>query len=108
MTAKLSSTDPHTAYDLGLIADTDLAKLDPGLEYRRQILYQLTEIDPSVCGKIEKYFIVIKRVLCINELHLQLMLVDLFQTDTKSFFFLLLISLGSGMVIRIGDPDHRL
>ena len=48
-----SSTDTDTATDLGLIADTDLAQLDTGLEHTCQILDQFTEVDTSVCCKIE-------------------------------------------------------
>ena len=51
VTAQRSSTDTDTAADLGLIAD--LAQLDTGLEHTCQILDQFTEVDTSVCCKIE-------------------------------------------------------
>ena len=53
MAAQRSSTDTDTAADLGLIPDTDLAQLDTGLEHTCQILDQFTEVDTSVCCKIE-------------------------------------------------------
>ena len=57
MTAQLPAADTDPAKDLGLIPDTNLAKLNPCLENRCQILNQLSEINSSICCKIKKYLI---------------------------------------------------
>ena len=57
-----------------------------------QILDKLTEIDSSIRRKIKQQLIVIKGVFCIDQLHLQFMLADLFLTDLEClmlFFFIL-------------------
>ena len=108
MAAKLSSADSHAADDLCLVADTDLAKLDSGLENGGQVFYQLTEIDSSVSREIKEHLVVVKGVFRVDELHLQLVLANFFQADTEGFFFLLLVSLGSRVVIGVGDTDDRL
>ena len=87
MTAEASAADTDTAHDLRLITDTNLAQFDTCLEYRSQILYQLTEINSSVCCKVKKDFIVVKCIFRINQLHLKTMLPDLFKTNLKCFFF---------------------
>ena len=107
MAAKRSSADTDTSQNLCLIPDTDLAKFDSGTENSCQILYQLTEINSSVCCKIKQYFIIIKSIFHINELHFQLVFADLFQTDFKSFFFFLFILLClSGILLRCHPHDR--
>ena len=108
MAAKLSSADPDSSADLRLISYTDLAKFDPGTEYRCQILYQFTEINSSVCGKVKQHFIVVKGIFCIDQLHLQSMLVDLFQTNLKCFFFFFAILFFYTAVILCRQADHCL
>ena len=49
MAAKRSSADAVPAEDLGLVAHTDLPKLDSGMENSGQIFYKIAEINPSVC-----------------------------------------------------------
>ena len=60
--AKLSATNAHATENLCLIR-TPIWRLNPGTEYGRQVFYQLTEINTSVCSKIKQQFIVIKRIL---------------------------------------------
>ena len=81
MTAKLSSTDTDSTAHFRFIPHSDLPKLDPGTEDGCQILYQLTEIHTSVRGKVKHDLIVIKCIFCGNELHFQVMLTDLLNTD---------------------------
>ena len=54
------------------VPDAYLTKLDPGLKYRCQILYQLTEINPSICGKIKQNLVIIEGILHIDQLHFQI------------------------------------
>ena len=89
MTAKCASANTDTAANLCLVPDTNLAQLDTGAEHASQIFYQLTEINSSICSKIEKKFIVIKGILCRNQLHFQTMFRNLLQTDTVGLLFLL-------------------
>ena len=74
MAAQRPSTDTDSAYDLGFVPDAYLTKLDPGLKYRRQILYQLTEINPSICGKIKQNLVIIEGILHVDQLHFQIVL----------------------------------
>ena len=108
MAAKRSSADPDPTHDLCLITDAYLAQLDPGLKYRSKILYQLSEIDSSVCRKIKQDLIVIEGILYINQLHLQLMLADLFLTDFKSILFLFAVCFLAGNILFICRANHRL
>ena len=106
--AQRSSADADTAQDLGLITDTDLPKLNTGLEHRCQIFHQFTEINSSVSGKVKQHFVIIKGVLCIDELHLQPMLLDLFLADLKCFFFFFLIGCCLLVILLCCHTDHRL
>ena len=101
MTAKGSSADSHTAYDLGFISHADLTQLDPGLKHRCKILYQFTEVDTSVCCKIEENLIVIKGILYIDQFHLQLMLADLLLTDFEGILLFLAVCFLAGNVFLI-------
>ena len=92
MTTERTTTDTDATQNLRLIPDANLAQLDPRLKDRRQILDKLTEIDSSIRRKIKQQLIVIKGVFCIDQLHLQFMLADLFLTDLEClmlFFFIL-------------------
>ena len=77
MAAQRPSTDTDSTYDLGFVPDTYLTQLDPGLKYRRQILYQLAEINPSICGKIKQNLVIIEGILHNDQLHFQIVLADL-------------------------------
>ena len=105
MAAKRSSADADSAEDLRLIADTDLAKLDSRLKDCRQILYQLAEINSSVGGKVKQHFVIVKRILCIDQLHLQVMCPDLLLADFKRFFFFLAVVLLPRIILRRCDAD---
>ena len=88
MAAKPPPADTDPSQDFGFIPHADLTQFDPRLKHTCQILYQLPEVDPSVCCKIKQHFIVIKGIFRINELHVQPMLADFFLADTEGFFFL--------------------
>ena len=92
MTAQRSAADADSAQNLRLVAHADLAQLDPRFENTCKILYQLSEIHSSVCRKIKQNLIVVKGIFRIDQLHFQTVLVDLFLTDLKRFFFFCLIS----------------
>ena len=95
MAAQLPATDTDTANHLRLITNTDLTELDPCLEYRCQILYQFTEINSSICNKVEQYFIIVKCILGLDQLHIKLMFCNLLFTDSKcllALFFIIFVS----------------
>ena len=69
MTAKRSAADANASYNFRLVPDANLAKLNPGLKYGCKILYQLTEIDSSICRKIKKDLVIIKCVFHIDKFH---------------------------------------
>ena len=105
MAAKRSAADANSAEDLCLIADTDLAKLDSRLKDSRQILYQLTEINSSVGGKVKQHLVIVKRILCIDQLHLQVVRPDLLLADFKRFFFFLAVALLPRIILRRCNAD---
>ena len=108
VTAQLSSADTDSSKNLCLITDTDLTQLDSCLKHGRQILHQFTEVNSSVSGKVKQYFIIIKGIFRINQLHLKTMLPDLFKTNLKCFFFFLLI-VGFLLIITLGsNTQYRL
>ena len=108
MAAQASSTDSYAPQNLCLIPDSDLAELNPGTEYACQILNQLPEIDPPVCSKIKQHLIVVKRIFCLNQLHLQAVLPNLFLADTEGFLLLLPVGRLPRVILRRRNPDHRL
>ena len=108
MAAQLPAAYSDAAPDLRLIPDTDLAQLDPCAEHAGQVLYQLPEVDPSVCRKVEQYLIVVKCVLRVDELHVQPVLADLLLADTEGFFFLLPVFLLPAVVVLICEADDGL
>ena len=63
MAAKRPSADADASHNLGLVADTNLAQLNPGFKYGGQILHQLTEIYPAVGGEIKQHLIVVECIL---------------------------------------------
>src|SRR5699024_11456821 len=85
MAAQLSAADSNPSKDFGFISHTDLPKFDPGLKHSRQILYQFSEVNPSVCCKVKQDFIIIKCILYIDKLHFQSMFPYFFLTDLVSF-----------------------
>ena len=88
VTAEGTSANAKTSDSLCLVADTDLAQLDPGAEYRRQILYKLAEVNASVAGKIEQKFGAVESVFYVDQLHLKLVICDLLYADGKGLVFL--------------------
>ena len=89
MAAQRAAAYADPPHNLGFVPDADLAQLDSGLEYAGQILYQLPEINPSVRCKIKENLIVVKGILCVDQLHLQAMIPDFVQTNPKRFLLLL-------------------
>ena len=106
MSAKRSSADADTSKQFCLIPHTDLTKLDTCIKYGCQIFYQITEIDSAVRREIKQDFVVIKRIFCIDQLHIQLMFADLLGTDTHSILFLCQIAFYSCIVIRCCDTHN--
>ena len=106
--AKTPAADADSSQDFCLIPHADLPQLNPCFEHTRQILYQLPEVNPSVCCKIKQHFVIIKSIFRINELHIQSVLADLFLADTESFFFLPLICRFLLVIPFRGYPQHRL
>ena len=107
MAAKRSPADTNTAQNLRLIPDADLPKFDPRLKNRSQILDQLAEIYPSVRRKIKQYFIVVKSIFRINQLHLQIVLSDLLKTNLESLFFPLFVVSLLLIVLRRCHTQYR-
>ena len=91
MTAERPSADTDSADDFCFIPDTDLPQLDSCLENTRQILYQLSEIDTPVRCKIKENLVIVKGIFRVDELHLQLMLADLLETDPEGILLLELV-----------------
>ena len=85
MAAQTSSTYTDSTKNLRFITNTDLSKFNTCFENCCEILYKLTEINSAVCRKIKQYFIVIKCIFRIYQLHLQTMLTNLLLTDFKRF-----------------------
>ena len=108
MTAQASSADSDASQNLRLIPDSDLTQLNSRTEHTGQILNQLPEIDPSVRRKVKQHFIVIKRILCLNQFHLQAVLFDFFLTDPERFPLLDPVGSFLRVILRSRDPDHRL
>ena len=93
MTAQLPAAGSHSAqYPCG-ITHTYLSELYPCMECTGQILYQLPEIHPAVCGKIKRQLISVETVLGINELHFEPMISHLFLADPECIFLKLYIFL---------------
>ena len=108
MAAKLSSTDSDSSADLRLISYTDLAKFNPGTEYRCQILYELSEVNSAVRCKVKQQLVSVKGILCIHQLHLKSVLDDFLLADGKCLFFLFLISLNRFLILVGCHSDDRL
>ena len=108
MAAKCASADTDAADDLGLVTDSDLAQLDPRLKYTGKILDQLSEIDSAVRRKVKQYFIVIKSIFRIDQLHFQLMLRYFLQTDLKSILFLPSVICFLFIIAFTGNTQYRL
>ena len=86
MAAKRSAADAVAAQDLGLVADADLAQLDPCAENAGEVLDQVAEIHPSVRGKVEQHLTVVESVLGVDQLHIEAMSQDLLLADAVSLF----------------------
>ena len=108
MTAQRPSADADSSHNLCLIPHANLTQFNPGLKHAGQVLYKLPEINPAVCSKVKQHLIIIKGVLCINQLHFQLMLADLFLADLKRLSLLLLIPGFYRPVLLCRHTDHRL
>lgn len=106
MAAKRTSANSDSSQNFRLIPNTNLTKFDSGLKNRRQILYQLTEVNSSVCREIKQNFVVIKGVFHIYQFHIQAVFSDFFQTDTKSFLFLFPIGFFLFVILGIGNADN--
>ena len=108
MAAQSSSTDTHSSQNLCLISDTDLPQFNPRLKHCCQIFYQVTEINTSVRSKIKQYFIIIKGVFHIDQLHLQFMCPDLLQTNLVSFLLSFFITLRFRIIFRCSHTNNIL
>ena len=108
MTAQRSSADTDSSHDLSLISHTYLAQLDAGLKYTCKILYQLSEVNSSICRKIKQHLIIIECIFRIDQFHFQVVFFDLFLADLKCFFFFLFIFCLNGAVLICCHTDHRL
>ena len=108
MTAQHPSADSHAAHNLRLIPHPYLAQLDPGAEDAGQILHQLPEVDAPVRGKIKQHFIIVKCILRVNQLHLQVVLLDLLLADFNRLLLLLAVLLLHRLILRRGHADYRL
>ena len=75
-----------TAHHFGFIPDADLAQFNTGTENANQVFDQLTEVHTAIGGKTENDFPAVKGVFHINELHIQIIVPDFFQTDLKGLF----------------------
>ena len=91
MTAERPAADSDSAKNFRLITHPNLAQLDSSLKHRSQIFYQLPKVNTAVCRKIKQHFIIVKRILRINQLHVKIMLLNLLQTNLKRIFLLLFI-----------------
>ncbi len=108
MAAQRSPTDTNASHNLGFVPHADLAQFNTGPEYSCQILYQFPEIDSSIRRKIEQHLVIVKGILRIDQLHFQSMLLNLLQTDVKSFLFFQLIGSLLLLIPLIGNAQHRL
>ena len=106
MTAQRPAAYSHASHDLCLIPDSYLTQLDSGLEDCRKIFHQISEVDPSVGCEIEQNLVVVKGILHIDELHLQIMFFNLFQTDLKGLFFFFLVGGFHCLVFFCRHADH--
>ena len=84
MTAETSATDTDSSKNFCFISYTNLAKFNSCLKNRCKILYQLAKINSAICCKVKQHFIVIKSILCVNQLHLKSMLANLLLADLES------------------------
>ena len=84
MTAETSAADTDSSKNFCFISYTNLAKFNSCLKNRCKILYQLAKINSAVCCKVKQHFIVIKSILCVNQLHLKSMLANLLLADLES------------------------
>lgn len=57
--------------ELGLVADADLAHLDPGLERAGEILDQFAKVDPLLRQVIEHHSFAAEDDLDVNQVHLE-------------------------------------
>ena len=106
MAAQRAAADTDTSENLRLISHTDLTQLNTCFEDRRQILYQFTKVDSSVCGKIKENLVVVKGIFHIDQLHLQLMRTDFLDTDLICFFLFFTITLFFGIILLCSHADH--
>ena len=99
MAAELPSAGAQAPEDLGLITYADLPKLDPGMKYRSQVLYEIPEVDPSVCRKIKQDLGIIEGVFTVDQLHFQTALMDLLQADIQGLYLFLFILRRTGNIL---------
>ena len=78
MTTERATADTETAHKLSFVAYAYLTQLDARSEHSRKVLDELAEIDPALSGEIEDELAVVKRILNIDELHIEPVLSYLF------------------------------
>src|SRR4029453_669025 len=70
--AEGATARPAAVEPLGLVADADLAQLDPGAEAGRQVLDQLAEVDPVLGREVERDAVPGEGDLDLRQVHLEL------------------------------------
>ena len=77
----------HAVQALGLVADADLAQLDPGAELRGQVLHQLAEVHPLLGREVERHAVPVELAFHIRQVHWKLSLGDLLTAEMKRLIF---------------------
>ncbi len=67
--AILPAAPPHTGETCGLVADADLAQLDPGLELPGQLADQVAEVHPLLGREVDRELLAVPLPLGVADLH---------------------------------------
>ena len=112
--AEGSAADAQTTHHLGLITNTDLAQLDTGVEHAGQLFHQFTEVHPLIGSEEKQDLAAVKGVLGGDQLHVQLVLLNLFHAQIEGPLFLAAVLLhhffvmGGGQTQNIAQGRHHI
>jgi len=104
--AKLASANAESADHSRFVADADLTKLDTGAENGCKILDERAEVNSTRRGEEEYELGVVKRVLRVNELHIEPVIGDLSKADLEGLALTAAVILVVSLVLLCSRADN--
>ena len=100
------TADAQAAHHFGLVSDTDLTKLDSGVEVTCKVLDQLSEIDTAVGGEEKQYFGSVEADLNVDQFHFETALKNLFLTKIEGDLLFFAVFTHFFQIVLIGGANH--